>query len=137
TMRRGGYVFFRSGLLWRGWYCFTRATACLVCVCETSSVARMEPEITEPPEPGVHRRLHSDSERWVIKRKFTRYAILVHVQLLPVSLEAVPVDSLPIFQLKLDQVNVDGMGIFRQVLKVPCLRRADPGYLSDILIKMP
>ena len=88
-------------------------------------------EIVDVPGRGVeHRRLDIGSDRWVIERQ--RRAI----QALPVGLEAVAVDNLPVLQLKLDQVNVDGMGIFRQVLEVPRLGRADLRELSDVLIEM-
>src|SRR5262249_25148377 len=120
TLARRG----RFRLAGRAWE--YRASLCVEKeVANTRSVAR------------IHRRLWVDSDRWMIERKFSYHAILVDIQLLPVSLETVPVDELSIFQLKLDQVNVDRMRIFRQVGEVPCLGRADPGDLSDILIEVP
>jgi uncharacterized protein (DUF362 family) len=58
------------------------------------------------------------------------------IQTLPVSLEAIDVYVLPILQFKLDQVKMNRMRIFRQVLEVPRLRRADVRSLRDISIKM-
>src|SRR5205814_4916944 len=90
-----------------------------------------------PAVPGVRYRLHIDSDRRVVQRKFSLDTIGVQVLPLPVILEAVAVDNLPVLQLKFDQMNVDGMGIFRQILEVPGLSRADPGQLSDSFIEMP
>src|SRR5262245_18727811 len=58
------------------------------------------------------------------------------IKAFPVGLEAIDVYILSIFQQKLDQVNVNRMRIFRQVLEVPCLRRANFGSLGDISIKI-
>ena len=114
-----------------------RAPAGWVWVCATGGVGRVEQEITRPAVPGVRHRLHIDSDRWMIQRKFSLYTIGVQVLPLPVVFEAVPIDNLPVLQLKFDQVNVNGMGIFRQVLEVPRFRCADSGQLSDSFIEMP
>src|SRR5262249_19304759 len=113
------------------------ATAGWVWVCAAGGVGRVEQEITRSPVPGIRHRLHVDSYRWVVEREFALYAIGVQVLPLPEVLEAVSVDDLPVLQLELDQVNVYRMGIFRQVLEVPCLGGADPGKFSDSLIEMP
>src|SRR5205814_704968 len=116
--RRGKEDIFPPGLTRRGRNWLSRATAGWIWMCATGGVARVEQEITGPPVPSVRHRLHIDSDRWVIERKFSLYTIGVQVLPLPVILEAVSVDNLPVLQLKLDQVNVDRMGIFRQVLEV-------------------
>src|SRR5262245_27439413 len=72
-----------------------------------------------------HRSLHVGSHRWMIERKRRT------VEALPVGLETIDVDILSILQQKLDQVDVYWMGIFRQVLEVPSLRRSDVGGLGD------
>src|SRR5215510_9596061 len=77
-----------------------------------------------------HWSLHVGSHRWMIERKRRT------VEALPVGFEAINVDILSILQQKLDQVDVYWMGIFRQVLEVPRLRRADVGGLGDIGVKM-
>ena len=77
-----------------------------------------------------NRILYVCSHCWVIERKRRT------IQTLPVSLEAIDVYVLPILQFKLDQVKMNRMRIFRQVLEVPRLRRADVRSLRDISIKM-
>src|SRR5258708_32657679 len=88
-------------LLRRGRYRYTRREWGTV----VGAVLRVEQESTRRARRSgtetwikleAHRDLRIDSDRWVIKRKFARYAIGVHVELLPIGLEAVDVDKLPV-----------------------------------------
>src|SRR5262249_53111804 len=134
---RGEEDVFPPALLRRGRDWLSRATAGWVWGCATGDVGRVEQEVTDPPVPGIRRRLHIDSDRWMIQRKFSLYTIGVQVLPLPVMLEAVPVDNLPVLQLKLGEVDMYGMGILSQVLEVPCLSGANSGKFSDVFIEVP